>query len=623
MAKPRVAVLVLLLGCALVAGRIAAQIAGTPVLGRRGMVTFVVAGGDARRRRDPESRRQRGGRRGRRGLRARGHAPGGGQPRRRRLRRDAPRRRHRSRARLPRDGARGDRPRSIPRREGEAGHAALGRRRTRGGRSGLGGGPLRDRPPLRDPAAREAGRPRDRARARRLRPSAGAPAHISPAARRASCSARSPRASACSSTPRPRSRPTRPSANPISRRRSRSSRRAGPDVFYRGEIADQIVAAVEAAGGVMTKEDLAAYRVKDRRPLVGKYRDATIITMPPPSSGGVAVLEALGVLEEFPIRDLKFGSEAATHILAETLRRVFKDRSVWMGDPDFSFVPVRTLVSRPYAKLVARQIRDDATPSDTIELPDPIAQMRHEQEETTHFSVVDARGNAVALTTTLNGSFGSGVTVDGRGIPAEQRDRRLHDRARASRTCTGSSRASATSSGAGKRPLSSMTPTIVVTKNDARAPGRRKPRRADDHLDRAPDHRQRPRSPDDGSQAVAAPRIHHQWMPGSSRRRAVRARARRDRRTSRARPRDLGSRQSGAAGVPGRRPGDRPPRRRLGGRGGSAARRARRWGIEALTSPSRGESSSRRGRRTCSGRTSRRRRRTSRRSAEARSGGSR
>ena len=233
--------------------------------------------------------------------------------------------------------------------------------------------------------------------------------------------------------------------------------------------------------------------------------------MPPPSSGGVALLEALGVLEEFPIRDLKFGSEAATHILVETLRRVFKDRSVWMGDPDFSFIPVRALVSRTYAKLVARQIRDDATPSDTIELPDPISQMRREKEETTHFSVVDARGNAVALTTTLNGSFGSGVTVTGAGflLNNEIDDFTI---APGVPNVYGLIQGERNLVGAGKRPLSSMTPTIVVRDEAlllvAGSPGG--PTIISTVLQiivNVVDHQMTV------SQAVAAPRIHHQWIP--------------------------------------------------------------------------------------------------------------
>jgi gamma-glutamyltranspeptidase/glutathione hydrolase len=281
----------------------------------------------------------------------------------------------------------------------------------------------------------------------------------------------------------------------------------GPDAFYRGEIAEKVVAEVRRTGGVMTLEDLASYRTKDRRPLTGSYRDVQIVTMPPPSSGGVAMLEALGILEEFPVRDLKFGSEAGTHILAETLRRVFKDRATWMGDPDFSWIPTRALVSKPYVKRVAKQIAEDATPSDAIEMPDP----RPERAETTHYSVVDERGNAVAITTTLNGAFGSGVTVTGAGFLLNNE---IDDFAIAAGqpNTYGLIQGEKNLVGPRKRPLSSMTPTIV-TRNDsvilvAGSPGG--PTIISTVLQvvlNVVDHQMTV------SQAVAAPRIHHQWMP--------------------------------------------------------------------------------------------------------------
>jgi gamma-glutamyltranspeptidase / glutathione hydrolase len=282
----------------------------------------------------------------------------------------------------------------------------------------------------------------------------------------------------------------------------------GPDAFYRGETADLIVAEVRKTGGVMTREDLAAYQVKDRAPLVGKYREATIITMPPPSSGGVALLEGLGVLESFGMRDLGYGSEQGTHVLAECLRRVFKDRATWLGDPDFSFVPARALVSAPYTKLLARQISDDATPSDAVELPPP---PRPERAETTHFSVVDGRGNAVALTTTLNGSFGSGVTVTGAGFLLNNE---IDDFAVApgQPNMYGLIQSERNLVGPGKRPLSSMTPTIVERNGQVilvvGSPGG--PTIISTVLQivvNVLDHQMTV------SQAVAAPRIHHQWMP--------------------------------------------------------------------------------------------------------------
>jgi gamma-glutamyltranspeptidase/glutathione hydrolase len=280
----------------------------------------------------------------------------------------------------------------------------------------------------------------------------------------------------------------------------------GADAFYRGPIAERIVAEVAKAGGVLSLEDLAAYRVKDRRPLVGRYRGTTIITMPPPSSGGVALLEALGVLEQFGVRDLKFGSEEGTHVLAECMRRVFKDRATWLGDPDFAFVPARSLVSGRYVRRLAAQIGDDATPSGAVDLPDPL---RAEKGETTHFSVVDARGSAVALTTTLNGGFGSGVSAAGFLLNNEMDDFAL---APGVPNMYGLVQSDRNRIEPGKRPLSSMTPTVVERDGSVLlvvgSPGG--PTIITTVLQiivNVVDHQMTV------SQAVAAPRIHHQWIP--------------------------------------------------------------------------------------------------------------
>jgi gamma-glutamyltranspeptidase/glutathione hydrolase len=258
----------------------------------------------------------------------------------------------------------------------------------------------------------------------------------------------------------------------------------------------------------MTAEDLAGYRVRERRPLVGSYRGCTIITMPPPSSGGVALLEALGMLAHFPVRDLGFGSEQGTHIMAECLRRAFRDRARWLADPDFAWVPARSLVSGRYCRRLARQIGNDATPSDPLELPDPLGV---EKAETTHLSVVDGRGSAVALTTTLNGSYGCGVTVTGAGFLLNNE---MDDFAVAPGTPNvyGLLQGEQNRIEPGKRPLSSMTPTIVERGGRvilvAGSPGG--PTIVSTVLQvlvNVIDHRMTV------TQAVAAPRIHHQWMP--------------------------------------------------------------------------------------------------------------
>ena len=251
------------------------------------------------------------------------------------------------------------------------------------------------------------------------------------------------------------------------------------------------------------------------------------------------------------------------------MRRVFKDRATWMGDPDFAFVPARSLASTPYVKRLAAQIRDDATPSDVVDLPDPL---RAERGETTHFSVVDARGNAVALTTTLNGGFGSGVTVSGAGflLNNEMDDFAL---APGVPNMYGLIQGERNTIEPGKRPLSSMTPTVVERNGNVLlvvgSPGG--PTIITTVLQivvNVVDHQMTV------SQAVAAPRIHHQWMPdridvepfGLSPDVLEGLRERGHRVAVRGRP--------GRAVLPGRRAGHRALRGPMGRRGGSAPRRS-------------------------------------------------
>src|SRR5438552_1946429 len=184
---------------------------------------------------------------------------------------------------------------------------------------------------------------------------------------------------------------------------------SGPDVFYRGQIADLIVAEMQRGGGLITKDDLRRYQAKWRKPVQLTYRGYNIYSMPPPSSGGVTMGEILNILEGYDTLPA-FGTPAYVHVLTEAMRRSFMDRNRWLGDPDFVDMPLERLLSKSYAATLRAQIDPQrATPT-----PPPATS--GEAMHTTHYSVVDEKGNAVSVTTTLNGGFGSGVTVTGAGF---------------------------------------------------------------------------------------------------------------------------------------------------------------------------------------------------------------
>src|SRR6266704_3462422 len=184
---------------------------------------------------------------------------------------------------------------------------------------------------------------------------------------------------------------------------------SGPDVFYRGQIADLIVAEMQRGGGLITKEDLRSYQPKWRTPVQLTYRGYTIYSMPPPSSGGVTMGEMLNMLEGYDTIPA-FGTAGYVHLLTEVMRRAFIDRNRWLGDPDFVDMPLDRLLSKSYAATLRAQIDPRrATPT-------PPQATSGEAMRTTHYSVVDEKGNAVSVTTTLNGGFGSGVTVTGAGF---------------------------------------------------------------------------------------------------------------------------------------------------------------------------------------------------------------
>lgn len=278
----------------------------------------------------------------------------------------------------------------------------------------------------------------------------------------------------------------------------------GFDGFYKGEIAQKLLAAVKEEGGQWRAEELSGYRVKEREPLRFKYRDWEVTTAPPPSSGGVAIAQMLQMLSGW---DLKTLDEAQrTHLVAESMRRAFRDRTIYLGDPDFVKMPVARLTSADYAAGQRASIHPSkATPSDLLPgQPAPL-----EDDETTHFSILDAEGNRVSTTQTVNLLYGSGLVAPGTGVLLndEMDDFALRP---GTPNAFGVMGFEANAPQAGKRMLSSMTPSFIESKDELAILGAPGGSRIitevligilayDDGL---------------GAQQVAAkPRIHHQWMP--------------------------------------------------------------------------------------------------------------
>jgi gamma-glutamyltranspeptidase/glutathione hydrolase len=233
----------------------------------------------------------------------------------------------------------------------------------------------------------------------------------------------------------------------------------GRDGFYKGKVADLIVEEMKRGGGLITYEDLENYQPVLRKPVVGNYRGYEIISMGPPSSGGVCLIELLNILENFDLKKYGFGSSYTIHYLVEAMKRVYADRAEYLGDPDFVQIPLDKLLSKEYAKELASEIDTFyATPSSRIiRSVSPTSEGVH----TTHYSVVDRWGNVVAVTTTINSYFGSMVVVDGAGffLNNEMDDFSAKPGAPNQFGLLGSK---ANSIQPGKRMLSSMTPTIVL-----------------------------------------------------------------------------------------------------------------------------------------------------------------
>ena len=233
----------------------------------------------------------------------------------------------------------------------------------------------------------------------------------------------------------------------------------GPAGFYTGPVARKIVDAVQAAGGRMTMDDLAHYRAVEREPVAGTYRGFTILSMPPPSSGGAHIIEILNILEGYDLAAQGLNSAASLHEMAEAEKLAYADRAAWLGDPDFVKIPLKGLISKAYANALRAEILPDrARPAADIRPGEP---QRYESDETTHFSIVDADGNAVSNTYTLNFSYGSGMAADGTGVLLNNE---LDDFAAKPGVSNayGLMGGDANAPGPNRRPLSSMSPTIVL-----------------------------------------------------------------------------------------------------------------------------------------------------------------
>ncbi len=287
----------------------------------------------------------------------------------------------------------------------------------------------------------------------------------------------------------------------------------GPDAFYFGEIADIIAADMKRHGGLVDKESLAAYKPVVRELVRGSYRGYEIAAMPPPSSGGVHLIQMLNMLEHFPVGEMGFGSADSMHLLAEVARLAFADRSEHLGDPGFYDVPVEWLTSEDYAEQLAATIdMRRARQSDEVK---PGVEPRYESDNTTHFVIVDGDGNFVSNTYTLNFSYGSHIAVEGAGFLLNNE---MDDFSAQPMTPNGYGLlgGEANAIQADKRPLSSMTPVIVFADGEPwfAAGSLGGPRIITGVLQvivNIIDHKM------NLAEATVAPRMHHQWYPDSIR----------------------------------------------------------------------------------------------------------
>ena len=283
----------------------------------------------------------------------------------------------------------------------------------------------------------------------------------------------------------------------------------GPDAFYKGRIAAQIIAEMQRGGGLIDAPSLAAYRPVARSAVHGTYRGYDIVTMPPPSSGGIHILQMLNILEHFPVAELGAGSADSVHLLTEVARLAYADRSKHLGDPGFYVVPGKWLTSKAYAEELAATI-DLGQARDSEDIAPGVAPLS-ESDDTTHFSVIDKDSNVVANTYTLNFSFGSGIAVAGAGFLLNNEMDDFSAKAGVP-NAYGLLGGDANAVAAGKRPLSSMTPTIVFADGEpwfatGTPGGSRIITSVLQMIVNMIDHRM------NLAAATAAPRMHHQWYP--------------------------------------------------------------------------------------------------------------
>lgn len=282
----------------------------------------------------------------------------------------------------------------------------------------------------------------------------------------------------------------------------------GPDAFYKGKIPQAVEAAAKQGGGILTAADFANYKVTETPPITCSYRGYKFVSAPPPSSGGVTLCEILNVVEGYDLKSMGFNSAAAIHTMTEAMRHAYMDRNTYLGDPEFVKNPIDRLVSKSYAEEIRKKIvADKATPSENVQP----GMEPHEKPETTHYSIVDHDGNAVSTTYTVNGRFGAVVIAPGTGffLNDEMDDFTVKV---GEKNLYGLVQGTANSIAPGKRPLSSMSPTLVTKDNKIfmvlGSPGGS--RIITITLQTALnviDHGMAPQ------EAVDAPRIHHQWLP--------------------------------------------------------------------------------------------------------------
>jgi gamma-glutamyltranspeptidase/glutathione hydrolase len=283
----------------------------------------------------------------------------------------------------------------------------------------------------------------------------------------------------------------------------------GRDGFYKGVVADELVAEMKSGNGLITKEDLESYRAIWRKPVIGNYKGYRVITMPPPSSGGIALMQLLECVEKYPLSRWGFNSDSTVQLCVEAERRVYADRSKYLGDPDFFKVPVDSLLNPAYNALRMSNFNwNKATPSSAI-LPGKF--VGYESDQTTHYSIVDKDGNAVAITTTLNGGYGSKIFVKGAGFLLNNEMDDFSAKAGVP-NMFGLTGGKANSIQPDKRMLSSMTPTILEKNGKlymvVGTPGGSTIITSvfQTILNVIEFHQ-------DAQQAVTSKRFHHQWLP--------------------------------------------------------------------------------------------------------------